>query len=71
VDAIREICILQANNNYLKVLVSDNGLEFKNEIKDEFCKNGIKQVFGRSYSPQSNSLAEATNGTIRHVLGAL
>ena len=34
-------------------------------------ENGIKQVFGRSYSPKSNSLVEATNGIIRHVLRSL
>ena len=72
VDGLREICILQANNNYPNVLVSDDGLEFKNVFMSDFCnENGIKQVFGRSYSPQSNSLAEATNNIIRQVMRVL
>jgi hypothetical protein len=72
VTALREICILQANNNYPRVLVSDNGTEFKNQLMDEFAKeNNIKQIFGRSYSPKSNALCEATNGVIRNILRAL
>jgi len=38
----------------------------------EFCnENGIKQIFGLSYSPQSNALAETTNNIIRNVMRAL
>ena len=71
VDGLREICMLQASA-FPKVIVSDNGGEFKNDFVQNFCiENGIKQVFGRSYSPKSNSLVEATNGIIRHVLRSL
>ena len=72
ITALKEICILQANNNYPRILVSDNGLEFKNQLMEEFSKeNSIKQIFGRSYSPKSNALCEATNGVIRNMLRAL
>ena len=72
VTALREICILQANNNYPRVLVSDNGTEFKNQLMEEFSReHDIKQIFGRSYSPKSNALCEATNGVIRNMLRAL
>jgi transposase InsO family protein len=55
--------------NYCKTLITDNGTEFKNEQMSEFCKeNSIKQVFGLSYSPKSNALAEATNNIIRNIL---
>lgn len=38
----------------------------------EFCnEHGIKQIFGLSYSPQSNALAETTNNIIRDVMRAL
>jgi transposase InsO family protein len=56
-------------HEYCKTLVTDNGTEFKNEQMTEFCEeNNIKQVFGLSYSPKSNALAEATNNIIRNIL---
>ena len=71
VTGLREVCMLQASA-FPKVIVSDNGGEFKNDFMKEFCnENGIKQVFGRSYSPKSCSLAEVTNGIIRTVLRSL
>jgi hypothetical protein len=71
VTGLREICMLQASG-FPKCIVSDNGAELKNIFVKEFCdENGIKQVFGRSYSPKSNALCEATNGIIRHVLRSL
>jgi transposase InsO family protein len=55
--------------SYCKTLITDNGTEFKNEQMSEFCEqNNIKQVFGLSYSPKSNALAEATNNIIRNIL---
>jgi len=54
---------------FSKVIVSDNGGEFKIDFVKEFCteNGGIKQVFGRSYSPKSNVFCETTNGIIRAI----
>ena len=56
------------------VLLSDNGLEFKNEVLTNICKQyNIKQTFITAYHPASNGLVERTNRKIleilRHVAG--
>ena len=56
------------------VLLSDNGLEFKNEILHNICKQyNIKQTFITAHHPASNGLVERTNRKIleilRHVAG--
>jgi hypothetical protein len=52
------------------VILSDNGTEFKGEFS-EFCKeNEIKQSFSRTYSPQSNALAERSIQDIRKIMRA-
>jgi hypothetical protein len=72
VKAFEEQILPQAQGNLCRVLVSDNGSEYKNELFSEFCReNNIKQVFGLTYNPQSNALSEATNGFIRRVIRAL
>jgi IS30 family transposase len=65
VSALREICILKAGGVYPRSIISDNGLEFKNEEMTNYCNlNNIKQIFVLSYSPKSNSLTENANGIV-------
>ncbi len=56
------------------VLLSDNGLEFKNEVLKNICNQyNIKQTFITAHHPASNGLVERTNRKIleilRHVKG--
>jgi len=49
----------------LKVLRTDNGLEFVSEQLNEFCrKRGIKRHRTVAYTPQQNDLAERMNMTL-------
>ncbi|KAK2447548.1 secreted RxLR effector protein [Trifolium repens] len=49
----------------LKVLRTDNGLEFVSEQFNEFCRNkGIKRHRTVAYTPQENGLAERMNRTL-------
>ena len=53
-----------------KYLLSDNGVEFKDEVT-QFCKtHDIKQRFTRTYSPQANGIAERTNREVRKFIRA-
>jgi transposase InsO family protein len=53
---------LRLNNeypNYLKVIHSDNGTEFRNASFDEFClEHGIDQQFSAPHLPQQNGVVE-------------
>jgi transposase InsO family protein len=53
---------LRLNNEYsncLKVIRSDNGTEFRNNIFDEFClEHGIDQQFFTPRVPQQNGVVE-------------
>lgn len=72
VNAFENSILLQSRGAVPKSLVSDNGLEFKNDLMDEFCnEHGIKQIFGQTYNPKSNALAESTNNIIRKVMRAV
>ncbi len=52
-----------------KVLLSDNGTEFRNQLSEEICKQiGIKQCFTVSYHPASNGLKGRANRKILDVL---
>ena len=52
-----------------RVLLSDNGTEFRNALLEEICKQfNIRQSFITAYHPASNGLVERTN---RKVLEAL
>ncbi len=52
-----------------RVLLSDNGTEFRNQLLEEICKQfGIKQCFTVSYHPASNGLVERANRKILYVL---
>ena len=45
-----------------RVLLSDNGLEFRNTVLERICEEfGIKQTFTVAYHPSSNGLCERTN----------
>ena len=68
-NLVKELTEVGTTYNYPKSIIQDNGPEFRNVDLKNFCEEkGIKQIFGRSYSPKSNSLAEASNGIIRNVL---
>lgn len=47
------------------ICISDNGLEFKGELSELFKEENVKQIFTRSYSPESNGLVEGLNKIIR------
>lgn len=52
-----------------RVLLSDNGTEFRNNVLEEICKQfGIKQTFTVAYHPASNGLVERANRKILDVL---
>ncbi len=52
-----------------RVLLSDNGAEFLNQLLEEICKQfGRKQCFTVSYHPASNGLVDHTNRKILDVL---
>ncbi len=51
-----------------RVLLSDNGAEFCNQVLTEICNQfGIKQCFTVSYHPASNGLVERNNRKILDV----
>ncbi|GJY67053.1 ribonuclease H-like domain-containing protein [Tanacetum coccineum] len=49
----------------VKIIRSDNGIEFKNKDMLEFCGNkGIKQEYSNVRTPQQNGVAERMNRTL-------
>ncbi|GKB41389.1 putative ribonuclease H-like domain-containing protein [Tanacetum coccineum] len=49
----------------VKIIRSDNGIEFKNRDMLEFCGNkGIKQEYSNAITPQQNGVAERMNRTL-------
>ncbi len=52
-----------------RVILSDNGTEFKNKVLEAICRQyGIKQTFTAAYHPASNGLVERTNRKILEIL---
>ena len=52
-----------------RVLLSDNGADFRNSVLEEICiQFKIKQTFTVAYHPASNGLVERTNRKILDVL---
>ncbi len=52
-----------------RVLLSDNGMEFKNQILADICSQyNIKQTFITALHPASNGLVERTNSKVLEVL---
>ncbi|GKB21998.1 putative ribonuclease H-like domain-containing protein [Tanacetum coccineum] len=49
----------------VKIIRSDNGIEFKNRVMDDFCKEkGIKREYSVARTPQQNGVAERRNRTL-------
>ncbi|GJR89690.1 putative ribonuclease H-like domain-containing protein, partial [Tanacetum coccineum] len=49
----------------VKIIICDNGTEFKNRVMNEFCeKKGIKREFSVARTPQQNGVAERRNRTL-------
>ncbi|KAL8118663.1 hypothetical protein AgCh_016254 [Apium graveolens] len=62
-DHVRELDKLV--KDYFKIIMSDNGTEFKNSIMEEFFKeHGIKQEFSAPGTPQQNGVVERKNKTL-------
>ncbi len=52
-----------------RVLLSDNGMEFKNQILPDICSQyNIKQTFITAHHPASNGLVERTNRKVLEIL---
>lgn len=59
------IMIEKQTDKTIKVLRTDNGLEFVNQQLNDFCaKNGIKRHLTVPYTPQQNGVVEIMNRTI-------
>ena len=66
-NALMDIC--EENQTYPKILQSDNGGEFKNELWKRWTEeNNIKQVFTTTYTPTGNALIENFNGQLWRIL---
>ena len=52
--------------DYPRIIVSDNGAEFKGELDGFFKEHGIKHITTNSYVPQPN--IENLNGQLRHMI---
>ncbi|GJR29961.1 putative ribonuclease H-like domain-containing protein [Tanacetum coccineum] len=49
----------------VKVIIYDNGTEFKNKVMNQFCEmKGIKRKFSVARTPQQNGVAERKNRTL-------
>ncbi|GJT53042.1 putative ribonuclease H-like domain-containing protein [Tanacetum coccineum] len=49
----------------VKIIRSDNGIEFKNKVMDDFCREkGIKREYSVARTPQQNGVAERKNRTL-------
>ncbi len=63
---------LICEHSSLRVLVSDNGTEFRNNVLAEICSQfGLRQTFTVAYHPASNGLVERSNRKILEVLRPL
>ncbi|GJS84169.1 putative ribonuclease H-like domain-containing protein [Tanacetum coccineum] len=52
-------------NHKVKIIICDNGTEFKNNDMNQFCgMKGIKREFSVSRTPQQNGVAERKNRTL-------
>ncbi|GJS16567.1 ribonuclease H-like domain-containing protein [Tanacetum coccineum] len=52
-------------NKKVKIIICDNGTEFKNRVMSEFCeKKGIKKEFSVARTPQQNGVVERRNRTL-------
>ena len=55
---------------YPKILQSDNGSEYKNNLFQEFCnQHNIQHIFSSPYHPQTNGVVEVAHKEIKkHVI---
>ena len=62
-DCFKEFCILKG---YPKILQSDNGVEYKNNLFDKFCADhNINHIFSSPYHPQTNGVVEVAHKEIK------
>ena len=62
-NCFKEFCILKG---YPKILQSDNGVEYKNNLFEKFCTDhNIKHIFSSPYHPQSNGVVEVAHKEIK------
>ncbi|GKB42886.1 ribonuclease H-like domain-containing protein [Tanacetum coccineum] len=51
--------------SFLKIIRSDNGIEFKNKVMDDFCREkGIRREYSIARTPKQNGVAERRNRTL-------
>jgi transposase InsO family protein len=56
----------------IKILRSDNGVEYTSKEFIKFCKDsGIKRELTTPYNPQQNGVVERKNKTIREVVNTM
>ena len=60
---IKNFCMMVG---YPKILQSDNGLEYKNNIIKNFCENNnLKQIFSAPRHPETNGVIEVSHKELR------
>lgn len=65
-NTIKEFCYLVSNPTILQL---NNGLEYDNNMIDEFCiNNSIKHIKSRPRHPQTNGLVEVVHKEIRELV---
>jgi hypothetical protein len=62
------INLVQETKTYPKIIMADNGSEFKAETSQWMKDNNITYIKTLSYSPESNGLVEGVNKKIRNIL---
>ena len=51
------------------ILHTDNGMEFKNSLIEDFCiKNKIQHIYNKPYSPKSTGAVEASHKLIKRIV---
>ena len=65
-NALEEIC--EENKTFPLILQTDNGSEFKKNVREWCIENNIKQVKTLSYTPTSNGLIENFNNILRKMM---
>lgn len=69
---VNNIIPQQMNGVTPRILISDNGTEFNNQLLNNWCQaNNIQRQFTLSHTPQMNSLCESQHGTIRRFFRAM
>ena len=62
-NCFKEFCILVGTP---KILQTDNGGEYKNNLFKNYCdENNIKHIFSSPYHPESNGIVEVSHKEIR------